>query len=136
MAGALMAQNKVQAVVVGADRVVGNGDTANKIGTYSLAVLAKHHGVLFYVAAPVESLDPALATGAEIEIEQRAAKEVTHFRGIQIAPTEIGVWNPAFDVTPSSLIEAIITEYGTIEKISATSSFDVPNYVKEHFSKY
>lgn len=116
MAGALMQAGRVDAVVVGADRIVANGDTANKIGTYGLAVLGKFHSVPFFVAAPTETLDITLQEGTAIEIEQRNSHEVTHIRGVQIAPLDINVWNPAFDVTPASLIEAIITDVGVIER--------------------
>lgn len=128
MAGALMAQGKINAIVVGADRIVSNGDTANKIGTYSLAVLAQFHNVKFYIAAPIETLDPKTKTGDEIVIEQRSTTEVTHIKGIQIAPDNMSVWNPAFDVTPYSLIESIITDKGCIEKENG-SAFDVPSYI-------
>ncbi|MCY0901507.1 MAG: S-methyl-5-thioribose-1-phosphate isomerase [Firmicutes bacterium] len=112
MAATVMAQGNVQAVVVGADRIAANGDTANKIGTHGLAVLARHFGVPFYVAAPVSTMDPATATGADIHIEERAAKEVTHVAGERIAPEGVSVYNPAFDVTPHELITAIVTERG------------------------
>jgi methylthioribose-1-phosphate isomerase len=98
--------------VVGADRIAGNGDVANKIGTYSLAVLAKENGVPFYVAAPVSTLDLSLKSGDEIPIEQRAASEVTHVFGVPIAPENIEVENPAFDVTPARYVTAIVTEHG------------------------
>lgn len=112
MAATVMAQGKVQAVVVGADRIAANGDTANKIGTHGLAVLARHFGVPFYVAAPIATLDPATATGAAIHIEERAAQEVTHVAGERVAPEGVSVYNPAFDVTPHELITAIVTEQG------------------------
>src|SRR5499427_5029272 len=112
MAGHVMKSGKVDAVVVGADRIAANGDTANKIGTYMVAVLAKEHGVPFYVAAPISTLDLTLASGEEIPIEERDAKEVTHIRGQQIAPEGVPVANPAFDVTPNKYIAAIITEKG------------------------
>lgn len=116
MAGALMQSGKLDAVVVGADRIVANGDTANKIGTYALAVLGKFHAVPFFVAAPTETLDVKLQEGSAIEIEQRSPKEVTHIKGVQIAPLNVNVWNPAFDVTPAALIEAIVTDVGVIER--------------------
>lgn len=116
MAALLMRQGRIQAVIVGADRITANGDTANKIGTYSLAVLAKHHGIPFYVAAPYSTFDLTLATGAEIEIEQRNADEVRCPQGAQFAPPDMPVYNPAFDVTPAELITAIITERGVIKK--------------------
>lgn len=112
MAGHMMQQGKVHAVVVGADRIASNGDVANKIGTYSVAVLAKENGIPFYVAAPTSTIDPALASGSEIPIEERSAEEVTQIRGQQIAPPETAVCNPAFDVTPSRYVTAIITENG------------------------
>ena len=129
MAGALMAAGKIDAIVVGADRIVANGDTANKIGTYSLSVLANYHNVKFYIAAPIETLDPKTKDGSDIIIEQRNTKEVTHIKGIQIAPDNMDVWNPAFDVTPYSLIEAIITDKGIIEKPSANSPFDIQSFI-------
>ncbi len=115
-AGALMALGKVDCVIVGADRIALNGDTANKIGTYSLAVLAMHHGIPFYVAAPSSTLDPTLPSGNEIPIEERSAEELTHIEGIAIAPEGCPVWNPAFDVTPGELISAIVSEDGVFER--------------------
>ncbi|MEO8724972.1 MAG: S-methyl-5-thioribose-1-phosphate isomerase [Acidobacteriaceae bacterium] len=112
MAGAIMRQGKIQAVIVGADRIAANGDVANKIGTYSVAVLAKEHGLPFYVAAPWSTVDMRTASGDDIEIEQRSATEVTHMAGRQIAPTGVLVENPAFDVTPAKYVTAIITERG------------------------
>jgi methylthioribose-1-phosphate isomerase len=112
MAGHTLRSGKVGAVVVGADRIAGNGDVANKIGTYSVAVLAKENGVPFYVAAPISTLDLSLTSGDQIPIEQRASEEVTHIRGQQIAPTGTQVINPAFDVTPNKYVTAIITEKG------------------------
>ncbi len=112
MAGAMMKQGKIRAVVVGADRIAANGDVANKIGTYTVAVLAREHGIPFYVAAPWSTVDLATPNGDHIPIEQRAAREVTHFAGKQIAPDGIAVENPAFDVTPNRYIAAIITERG------------------------
>ncbi|HKR00100.1 MAG TPA: S-methyl-5-thioribose-1-phosphate isomerase [Pyrinomonadaceae bacterium] len=112
MAGHVMKQGKVDAVVVGADRIAANGDTANKIGTYMVAVLAYQHNIPFYVAAPVSTLDLTLETGEEIPIEERDAREVTHMRDQQLAPDGIEVHNPAFDVTPNELIAAIITDKG------------------------
>jgi methylthioribose-1-phosphate isomerase len=114
----VMREGKVQAVIVGADRITANGDTANKIGTYSVAVLAHAHGIPFYVAAPTTTFDLSLATGDQIPIEQRAASEITHGFGRQTAPAGIDVYNPAFDVTPARLIKAIITERGVIEPVS------------------
>jgi methylthioribose-1-phosphate isomerase len=112
MAGHVMKQGKVDVVVVGADRIASNGDTANKIGTYMVAVLAKQHDIPFYVAAPISTIDLTLATGEEIPIEERDAREVTHMREHQLAPDGIEVHNPAFDVTPHELIAAIITDKG------------------------
>jgi methylthioribose-1-phosphate isomerase len=114
MAGFLMQREKVDLVIVGADRIAANGDAANKIGTYTLAVLAKAHGVPFYIAAPLSTIDPALPDGGAIPIEERHSEEVTHIQGFRIAPEGIPVWNPAFDVTPHPLIAAIITEAGVI----------------------
>ena len=116
MAGFLMQQNKISKVIVGADRIVANGDTANKIGTYSLAVLAKSHRIPFYVAAPISTFDFSLKTGASIPIEERNECEVTHFKGAQSAPGGMKVYNPAFDVTPAKLISAIVTEKGIITR--------------------
>jgi methylthioribose-1-phosphate isomerase len=112
MAGAMMRQGKIGAVVVGADRIAANGDVANKIGTYSVAVLAKEHGIPFYVAAPISTVDLATADGSGIPIEQRSAKEVTHIAGKQMVPDGVEVENPAFDVTPAKYVTAIITERG------------------------
>jgi methylthioribose-1-phosphate isomerase len=116
MAGVLMEKGKIDLVLVGADRIASNGDTANKIGTYSLAVLSKWHGIPFYVAAPTSTLDLTLPSGSYIPIEERDIGEVTHFQGVPIAPKGIGAFNPAFDVTPGSLIDGIITEKGIIRK--------------------
>jgi methylthioribose-1-phosphate isomerase len=112
MAGHVMKSGKVNAVVVGADRIAGNGDTANKIGTYMVAVLAREHKIPFYVAAPISTLDLTLKTGAAIPIEERDPREVTHIKEHQLAPDGVGVQNPAFDVTPNELIAAIITDRG------------------------
>lgn len=135
MACALLAKEgeKLAAIVVGADRVAANGDTANKIGTHSLAVLAKHHGVKFLVAAPRTTIDLATPSGQDIIIEERASEEVTRIKGpkvtvdgqiildqeaevISTAAVGIDVWNPAFDVTPAQLIDGVITEVGVVEK--------------------
>ena len=116
MAGFLMQQGKIDKIIVGADRIAANGDTANKIGTYSLAVLAIAHGIPFYVAAPLSTFDFSLKTGTEIPIEERSADEVTHFRGIAAAPRGMKVYNPAFDLTEARYISAIITEEGIITK--------------------
>ncbi len=118
-AGHLMSRGEVDLVIVGADRIAANGDVANKIGTYPLAVLAARHGLPFYVAAPCSTFDLALADGAAIPIEERAADEVTGFRGLRWAPQGVAVRNPAFDVTPASLVSAIICERGVIERPNA-----------------
>ncbi|HZS48932.1 MAG TPA: S-methyl-5-thioribose-1-phosphate isomerase [Blastocatellia bacterium] len=112
MSGHFMKAGKVDCVVVGADRIAANGDTANKIGTYMVAVLAKEHGIPFYVAAPTSTLDLSIPTGEQIPIEDRTIKEVTHVKGQQIAPSGVTVANPAFDVTPNRFVAAIITEKG------------------------
>jgi methylthioribose-1-phosphate isomerase len=112
MAGAMMKQGKIGAVVVGADRIAANGDVANKIGTYTVAVLAKEHGIPFYVAAPISTVDLATPDGSGIPIEQRKAEEVTHIAGRRIVPAGVWVENPAFDVTPARYVAAIITERG------------------------
>ncbi|HEV2055639.1 MAG TPA: S-methyl-5-thioribose-1-phosphate isomerase [Methylomirabilota bacterium] len=111
-AGFVMKQGEVDLVIVGADRIAANGDTANKIGTYSVAVLASHHGIPFYVAAPLSTIDPSIPSGAGIPIEERGGDEVRCFGGRQTAPAETPVYNPAFDVTPAELIAGIITERG------------------------
>ena len=142
MAGSLLARerDKVAAIVVGADRVAANGDTANKIGTYSLAVLARHHGVKFMVAAPRTTIDLHTPSGDQIVIEERAPEEVTRIKGPKVAATGeilvdaesevvctaalgIAVWNPAFDVTPAELIDGVITECGVVEKVDGTFDF-------------
>jgi len=112
MSGAIMKQGKINAVVVGADRIAANGDVANKIGTYTVAVLAKEHGIPFYVAAPLSTVDFDTADGSGIPIEQRDRKEVTHIAGKQIVPAGVDVENPAFDVTPAKYVTAIVTEKG------------------------
>jgi methylthioribose-1-phosphate isomerase len=112
MAGAMMNQGKIAAIVVGADRIAANGDVANKIGTYSVAVLAKEHNIPFYVAAPISTVDLACPDGSKIPIEQRNGKEVTHIAGKQMVPDGVNVENPAFDVTPAKYVSAIITERG------------------------
>jgi len=116
MAGYFMGRGEVDCVIVGADRITANGDTANKIGTYTLAVLAMEHGIPFYVAAPTTTIDLSLATGDEIPIEQRSPEEVTHIQGVSIAPEGTQAQNPAFDVTPHYYITAIITEKGIIKE--------------------
>src|SRR5712692_9649383 len=112
MAGAMMQQGKIDAIVVGADRIAANGDVANKIGTYTLAVLAKENGIPFYVAAPFSTIDQEMPDGSKIPIEQRNPKEVTHIAGKAIAPEGVQVENPAFDVTPAKYVSAIVTERG------------------------
>jgi methylthioribose-1-phosphate isomerase len=112
MAGHFLKSGIIGCVIVGADRIAANGDVANKIGTYGLAVLAHENGVPFYVAAPVSTLDLSLANGDQIPIEERPASEVTHVFGMAVAPEGIGVRNPAFDVTPHRYVTAIITERG------------------------
>lgn len=116
MAASLMRQGKIQAVIVGADRVAANGDVANKIGTYGLAILAREHGLPFYVACPWSTIDLATPTGDSIPIEQRAAEEVTHHGGKQLTPHGVGIENPAFDVTPARYVTAIITEKGILRQ--------------------
>jgi len=114
-----MSEGKIQAVITGADRIAANGDVANKIGTYGLAILAKHHQIPFYVAAPSNTFDLSLRTGKGIPIEQRSSDEITHGFGKQTAPDGINTYNPAFDVTPAELITAIITEQGIISPVSS-----------------
>jgi methylthioribose-1-phosphate isomerase len=114
MAGHLMSRKEVDLVIVGADRIAANGDTANKIGTYMLAVLAQRHGLPFYVAAPLSTFDPKLADGSAIPIEERTAQEVTGYRGVRWAPEGVAVRNPAFDVTPAELITGIVCEKGVV----------------------
>jgi methylthioribose-1-phosphate isomerase len=128
--GYLMSKGLIDSVVVGADRIVKNGDTANKIGTYSIAILAKHHHIPFYVAAPVSTIDFSMDSGRNIPIEERGKNEVIHFRGQPIASPDTDVIHPAFDVTPNNLISAIITEEGVLfpdfaEKIQKLSSHRV-----------
>jgi methylthioribose-1-phosphate isomerase len=120
MAGHLMQQGRVDVIVVGADRIAANGDTANKIGTYTLAVLAERHRIPFYVAAPLSTIDIAIADGGGIPIEERDPAEVTGFRGMRWAPEGVGVANPAFDVTPAALITGLITEKGVISRPDAS----------------
>jgi methylthioribose-1-phosphate isomerase len=114
MAASLMHAGRIQAVVVGADRIAANGDVANKIGTYNVAILAKEHGIPFYVAAPWSTIDLATVTGEAIPIEERPAVEVTHHGGKQLTPNGVGICNPAFDVTPAKYVTAIITERGVL----------------------
>jgi methylthioribose-1-phosphate isomerase len=129
MSGAMMKQGKIQAVVVGADRIAANGDVANKIGTYTVAVLAKEHGIPFYVAAPISTVDLETPDGSKIPIEQRNPREVTHIAGKQMVPDGVSIENPAFDVTPAKYVTAIVTERGiarapyeeSLKKLSALS---------------
>ena len=115
MAASLMRAGKIQAVVVGSDRIAANGDVANKIGTYNVAILAKEHGIPFYVAAPWSTVDMATATGDAIPIEERPQVEVTHHGGKQLTPNGVGIRNPAFDVTPAKYVTAIVTERGVLK---------------------
>jgi methylthioribose-1-phosphate isomerase len=119
----LMKNTPIAAVVVGADRVARNGDTANKIGTYQLALIAQAHGVPFYIAAPLSTIDPSMDNGEQIKIEERSADEVTTINGQRISPIGIQVWNPAFDVTPANLITGIITDQGTFAPEELTLRF-------------
>ncbi|KAH0453128.1 hypothetical protein IEQ34_017452 [Dendrobium chrysotoxum] len=131
-AASLMKAGRVGAVIVGADRIAANGDTANKIGTYSLALCALHHGLPFYVAAPITSIDLSLSSGDQILIEERSPKELLCSDGglgKQVAASGIGVWNPAFDVTPANLITAIITEKGVIRKVLA-DDFNIKGFIQ------
>ncbi|WP_051321553.1 S-methyl-5-thioribose-1-phosphate isomerase [Chrysiogenes arsenatis] len=128
MAGVVMRQRKVQAIVVGADRIAMNGDTANKIGTYTVAVLARENNIPFYVAAPVSTIDPQAADESDIVIEERDPREVTHCGGVQIAPHNVAVFNPSFDVTPARYISGIITQHGI-----AKAPFD--ESLREHLNQ-
>jgi methylthioribose-1-phosphate isomerase len=121
MAGHFMSRGKVDCVIVGADRIAANGDTANKIGTYTLAVLAKENGIPFYVAAPTSTIDLSLKSGVEIPIEERNPGEVTGIKGVRLAPASVTAANPAFDVTPHKYISAIVTEKGISKKPNANS---------------
>jgi methylthioribose-1-phosphate isomerase len=116
MAGRVMFEGKIDAVFVGADRIAANGDTANKIGTYSVAVLAHQHNLPFYVCAPLSTFDPKIAHGDQIPIEERSAEEITQGFGLRTAPQGVRTYNPAFDVTPARLITGIVTEVGLIER--------------------
>ncbi|HER20108.1 MAG TPA: S-methyl-5-thioribose-1-phosphate isomerase, partial [Chromatiales bacterium] len=118
-AASLMRSGRIGWVIVGADRITANGDTANKIGTYGLAILARHHGVRFMVVAPSSTFDLGLESGADIPIETRPMDEVTSLAGQRIAPEGVEAWNPSFDVTPAELIDAIVTERGVILKPDA-----------------
>jgi methylthioribose-1-phosphate isomerase len=121
MAGHFLSRGKVSCVIVGADRIAANGDTANKIGTYTLAVLAKENGVPFYVAAPTSTIDLSLKSGDQIPIEERNPEEVTSIKGVRLAPKGVTAANPAFDITPHKYITAIITEKGIVGKPYANS---------------
>ncbi len=121
MAGWVMKEGRVQAVIVGADRIAANGDSANKIGTYSLAILAKAHGIPFYVAAPSSTFDLTIESGAQIPIEERASVEITHAFGRQTAPEGCHTYNPAFDVAPATHITALITEKGVIQPVNSAN---------------
>lgn len=114
VAATLMRDGKIDVVLVGADRIATNGDTANKIGTFMLSVIAKVYNVPFYIVAPTTTIDFEIQSGKEIDIEERSSQEVTHIKGVQIAPKGIGVFNPAFDVTPAENITGIITEKGIL----------------------
>jgi methylthioribose-1-phosphate isomerase len=127
MAGSLMKQGKINAVITGADRIAANGDAANKIGTYSLSILAAAHDIPFYIAAPSSTFDLSIKTGADIPIEQRNDKEVTTFAAAQVAPDGVDIYNPAFDVTQAENITAIITEKCVIERPSTEK-------IASHFS--
>jgi methylthioribose-1-phosphate isomerase len=129
MAAQVMREGRVQAVVTGADRIAANGDSANKIGTYSLAVLARAHGIPFYIAAPSSTFDLTIESGDQIPIEERDATEITHGFGRQTAPDGVQVYNPAFDVTPADYIEAIITERGVIKPVNDENIKLVLGYV-------
>jgi len=120
-AGWVLQQKNIRWIIVGADRIAANGDVANKIGTYNLAILARHHGVKMMVAAPTSTFDLTLASGAEIPIEQRAAAEITQLHGADLAPPDCDAINPAFDITPAALIDAIVTEFGVIERPSGAT---------------
>jgi methylthioribose-1-phosphate isomerase len=120
-AGSLFARGLVDVVVVGADRIAADGAVANKVGTYSLAVLARHHGVPFVVVAPTSTIDHRTKTGADIEVEQRPGEEVTTFAGHAVAPPGSAAYNPAFDVTPAELVTAIVTERGVISPVDSAA---------------
>jgi len=131
MAASLLALGKVDKIFVGADRIARNGDAANKIGTYNLAILAKYHKIPFYVVAPISSFDFDIESGKHIPIEQRSAEEVRNFMGKNIAPKDVNVWNPAFDVTPNGLISAIITEKGIFRKPYAKTLKKLERFSRE-----
>jgi methylthioribose-1-phosphate isomerase len=124
MVASRLRRGDVGCALVGADRIAANGDVANKIGTYPLALAARAHGVPFYVLAPTSTIDPATPDGAAIPIEERAPQEVTGWRGVRSAPEGIGAWNPAFDVTPAELITAIVTDRGVLAPRDVTRAID------------
>src|SRR5260221_1316714 len=128
MAGVMMSQGKIGAIVVGADRIAANGDVANKVGTYTVAILAKEHGIPFYVAAPISTVDLATPDGSKIPIEQRDKKEVTHIAGKQMVPDGVEIENPAFDITPAKYVAAIITEKGIARAPYAQSLAQLANH--------
>jgi len=132
MAGVMMQQGKIGAIVVGADRIAANGDVANKIGTYTVAILAKEHGIPFYVAAPLSTVDLATPDGSKIPIEQRNPREVTHIGGRQMTPDGVGIENPAFDVTPAKYVAAIITERGIARAPYENSLRDLAAEIPKH----
>ncbi len=125
VAAQVMREGRVQAVITGADRIAANGDTANKIGTYSVATLAQVFGIPFYVAAPATTFDLSIASGRDIPIEQRTAEEITHGFGKQTAPGDVAVYNPAFDVTPAALISTIITDRGTVQPVNTKVIYEL-----------
>lgn len=127
MAGWVMKQGRIDAIVVGADRIAANGDTANKIGTYSLSVLAKEHNIPMYIAAPLSTFDFELHSGADIPIEERDAAEIRHLHGVPTTRPDVHVYNPAFDVTPAEYITAIITEYGVIHRPNSKNMLEFKN---------
>lgn len=131
MVGALMQGRKIDCVITGADRIAANGDVANKIGTYGVAVLARAHGIPFYVAAPASTFDLNCAAGCDIPIEERDADEVRSFGGVQVAPSAVRVLNPAFDVTPAELVDAIITDRGLIKPVNGAQIQQVIGAVRE-----
>jgi methylthioribose-1-phosphate isomerase len=133
MAGVMMQQGKIGAIVVGADRIAANGDVANKVGTYTVAILAKEHGIPFYVAAPISTVDLATPDGSKIPIEQRNKKEVTHIGGRQMTPDGVEIENPAFDVTPAKYVTAIITERGIARAPYENSLRDLASQTPKHF---
>ena len=130
MAGAMMKQGKIAVIVVGADRIAANGDVANKIGTYTVAVLAKENGVPFYVAAPLSTIDMNCPEGSQIPIEQRNAREVSHIAGKQMVPDGVSIENPAFDVTPAKYVAAIVTECGIARAPYEESLHKLPRAAK------